>query len=132
MKRFKKLFFANDEKICPTCLARAFSMYNDDGVRVSVTSPEYCKVNMIGLYRLLFHTSISRYTKKKSEGPQKSSDVFCLMCSYHIRGHFRLALYCNIKECFFVSFSAKEMWEHGKNAHGNIVKKGNPAATRKK
>ena len=117
-------------------------MYNDAGVRVQVTSPEYCKVNMISLYRLLFHTSISRYTRKKSDGQQKSSDAFCPLCTYHtqshaslndhIRTHFRLALYCNIVECFFVSLSTKEMWDHGKNTHGNIVKKGNQVATRKK
>ena len=28
-------------------MARAFTMYNDASVRVQVTSPEYCKVNMI-------------------------------------------------------------------------------------
>ena len=59
LKRFKKLYFGNDEKLCPTRLVRAFTMYNDAGVRVQVTCPEYCEVNMIGLYPLLFHTSIS-------------------------------------------------------------------------
>ena len=29
-------------------------------------------------------------------------------------GHiFHLALYCNIGECFFISLSVKEMWDHG-------------------
>ena len=81
LKRFKKMHFGHNEKLRPTRLARAFSMYNDAGHRVQVTSPVYCKVNMIGLYCLLFHTLISRYTRKKTEGPKKSSDAFCLLCS---------------------------------------------------
>ena len=114
-------------------------MYNDNADRKQVTSPKLCKVDMIGLYRLWKKTDAPQ---KGGERVQKASDAFCPFCAYHIQSHsslndiicthLRLALYFNIGDCFFLSLSAKEMWNHGEKWHGKLVKKGNLAAVKRK
>ena len=89
LKHFRKMRFNDDNLLCLTSLAWPFSMINDRGDPVPVTSAKMCKVNMIGLYRLLFPASISCYTMYKEKFDKKldpnvkvpkTSDVFCPFC----------------------------------------------------
>ena len=132
--------------IAPTRMVRAFCMIGDNGKRMplSSTDTDLIKKNMIGLYRLLDPASISRVTAKKFKEnrpgvPVKhTSDGFCPFCAYvvqnhcslnnHIRRHLRLALFCNLGDCFYVTTDATKMWEHGKAKHDDIVHMGQAAA----
>ena len=132
--------------IAPTRMVRAFCMIGDNGKRMplSSTDTDLIKKNMIGLYRLLDPASISRVTAKKFKEnrpgvPVKhTSDGFCPFCAYvvqnhcslnnHIRRHLRLALFCNLGDCFYVTTDATKMWDHGKAKHDDIVHMGQAAA----
>ena len=132
--------------IAPTRMVRAFCMIGDNGKRMPLSSSDtdMIKKNMIGLYRLLDPASISRVTAKKFKdnppgAPVKhTSDGFCPFCAYvvqnhcslnnHIRRHLRLALFCNLGDCFFITTDATKMWDHGKTKHEDIVHMGQAAA----
>ena len=132
--------------IAPTRMVRAFCMIGDNGKRMPLgsTDTDMIKKNMIGLYRLLDPASISRVTAKKfkenlpGEKVKHMSDGFCPFCAYivqnhcslnnHIRRHLRLALFCNLGDCFYVTTDATKMWDHGKAKHDDIVHMGQAAA----
>ena len=121
-----------------------YSSYIGKCMPLSSSDTDMIKKNMIGLYRLLDPASISRVTAKKfKENPpgapvKHTSDGFCLFCAYvvqnhcslnnHIRRHLRLALFCNLGDCFFVTTDATKMWDHGKTKHEDIVHMGQAAA----
>ena len=141
---FGQIRFSNN--IAPTRMVRAFCMIAENGKRMPLSSSDtdLIKKNMIGLYRLLDPASISRLTAKKfTDNPpgapvKHTSDGFCPFCAYvvqnhcslnnHIRRHLRLALFCNLGDCFFVTTDATRMWEHGKAKHADIIHMGQAAA----